>query len=191
MPRALTLLVTLLGGLLLGVAMSMATAGSNGPPAQLKAARGSSAPLAANTPTIAEQVSAGSVTLSTVKTAELADALASMDLPNDEQARIADDVEVGKYKLLWLTVWDWDGDVIADRITIASGNYRRTLELPKSRKTIAVPSPSSTFIEITGDPRNVGYAGWTTLGLLSGARPIALSRMVPGTTARIDIDLAD
>jgi hypothetical protein len=92
---------------------------------------------------------------------------------------------------LWLTVWDWDGDEIADRITIASGNYRRTLELPKSRKTIAVPSPSSTFIEITGDAHNVGYAGWTTLGLLSGARPIALSRMVPGTTARIDVDLAD
>lgn len=191
MARTLTLILTLLGGLLIGVVISMAPASSIDSPTLRKIARGVSAPSAPKVPTSAEQVSVGTVIVPMVKDAELADALASMDLPNDEQARIASDVKAGRYKLIWLTIWDWDGDETVDRIRIVSGNYQRIMELPKLRRTIAVPNPASSFIEIIGDPHNVGYGGWTTLGLLSGARPIALSRMVPGTTARFDVDLVN
>jgi hypothetical protein len=90
-----------------------------------------------------------------------------------------------------LTLWDWDGDVVPDRISITSGDYRRQMELPKSRKTIAIPEPPSRYIEISGDPHNSGYEGWTTLALLSGARPIALSRLVPGKSLKIEIDGTD
>jgi len=41
------------------------------------------------------------------------------------------------------------------------------------------------------DPPNSGYEGWTTLALLSGQRPIALSRLVPGKSVEIEIDSAD
>jgi hypothetical protein len=92
---------------------------------------------------------------------------------------------------LWLTVWDWDGDATPDRISITSGDYKRQMELPKSRQTVAIPEPPSRYIEISGDPHNSGYEGWTTLALLSGARPIALSRLVAGKSLKIELDGAD
>jgi hypothetical protein len=142
-------------------------------------------------PTFSEQKTTGPVILASVKEAELGDALASMGLSGDREGIVAAEVKRHQYRLLWLTLWDWDGDVVPDRISITSGDYRRQMELPKSRKTIAIPEPPSRYIEISGDPHNSGYEGWTTLALLSGARPIALSRLVPGKSLKIEIDGAD
>jgi hypothetical protein len=142
-------------------------------------------------PTFSEQKTTGPVILASVKEAELGDALASMGLSGDREGIVAAEVKRHQYRLLWLTLWDWDGDVVPDRISITSGDYRRQMELPKSRKTIAIPEPPSRYIEISGDPHNSGYEGWTTLALLSGTRPIALSRLVPGKSLKIEIDGAD
>jgi hypothetical protein len=142
-------------------------------------------------PTFSEQKTTGAVILASVKEAELGDALASMGLSGDREGIVAAEVKRHQYRLLWLTLWDWDGDVVPDRISITSGDYRRQMELPKSRKTIAIPEPPSRYIEISGDPHNSGYEGWTTLALLSGERPIALSRLVPGKSVKIEIDGAD
>jgi len=192
MTRDFVAPITFLVGLLLGAVIATAGLSSSldlfGPQkkAGIAGARSATQP-----PTIAEQSSAGTVVLARVKDAELADALTSMDLPAGDRERITRDVGAGRSKLLWLTLWDWDGDLITDRITIVSGEYQRTLELPTSRKKVAILSPPSSFIEITGDVHNVGFEGWTTLGLLSGARPIALSRMVPGKAARIEVDVTE
>jgi hypothetical protein len=142
-------------------------------------------------PTFSEQKTTGPVILASVKEAELGDALASMGLSGDREGIVAAEVKRHQYRLLWLTLWDWDGDVVPDRISITSGDYRRQMELPKSRKTIAIPEPPSRYIEISGDPHNSGYEGWTTLALLSGARPIALSRLVAGRSVKIELDGAD
>jgi hypothetical protein len=142
-------------------------------------------------PTFSEQKTTGPVILASVKEAELGDALASMGLSGDREGIVAAEVKRHQYRLLWLTLWDWDGDVVPDRISITSGDYRRQMELSKSRKTIAIPEPPSRYIEISGDPHNSGYEGWTTLALLSGARPIALSRLVAGRSVKIELDGAD
>jgi hypothetical protein len=142
-------------------------------------------------PTFSEQKTTGPVILTSVKEAELGDALASMGLSGDREGIVAAEVKRHQYRLLWLTLWDWDGDVVPDRISITIGDYRRQMELPKSRKTIAIPEPPSRYIEISGDPHNSGYEGWTTLALLSGARPIALSRLVAGRSVKIELDGAD
>jgi hypothetical protein len=123
-----------------------------------------------------------------VRKDELQAALATMQLDEEGEKRIAEDVTAGRLKLLWLTLWDWDGDEVTDRVTIASGSYRLNMPLPRSRKTIAIPDPPSSYIEVTGEQQNVGYEGWTTLAVLSGARPIAFSRILPGKSIRIEVE---
>ena len=44
--------------------------------------------------------------------------------------------------------WDWDGDAVPDRITITSGDYKRQMELPKGRKTIAIPEPLPDHVDL-------------------------------------------
>jgi len=198
MTRTLLIAGLLVAGTSLGVVLSPTVFGGvislihemQAPPVAGKHARVGS-PDAIVVPTFSEQKTTGPVILTSVKEAELGDALASMGLSAERQRIIADEVKRHQYRLLWLTVWDWDGDSIPDRISITSGDYKRQMELPKSRKTIAIPEPPSRYIEISGEPHNSGYEGWTTLALLSGARPIALSRLVAGKSVKIELDGAD
>jgi hypothetical protein len=185
---------------LLGVAVSSTVFGSltglgqemQGAPASGKQPHTAAANAAAIVvPTFSEQKTAGPVILTSVRESELGDALASMGLSPERERVVAADLKSHLYRLWWLTVWDWGGDVVPNRIIITSGVYKRQMELPKLRKTIAIPEPLSRFIKISGDPHNSGYEGWTTLALLSGERPIALSRLVPGKSLQIEIDGAD
>jgi hypothetical protein len=200
MTRTLLIAGLFVAGTLLGVVLSPTVFGGltslvqemQATPASGKHPRaGSPDSTASVVPTFSEQKTTGPVILTSVKEPELGDALASMGLSPERERVIADEVKRHQYRLLWLTVWDWDGDSIPDRISITSGAYKRQMELPKERKTIAIPEPPSRYIEISGDPHNSGYEGWTTLALLSGARPIALSRLVPGKSLKIELDGAD
>jgi hypothetical protein len=200
MTRTLLIAGLLVAGTSLGVVLSPTVLGGvtslihemQAPAVSGKHSRvGSPDSAAIVAPTFSEQKTTGAVILASVKEAELGDALASMGLSGDREGIVAAEVKRHQYRLLWLTLWDWDGDVVPDRISITSGDYRRQMELPKSRKTIAIPEPPSRYIEISGDPHNSGYEGWTTLALLSGERPIALSRLVPGKSIKIEIDGAD
>ena len=200
MTRMLLIIALLVASTSLGVVLSPTVLGGvtsliremQAPPVSGKHARvGSPDSAAIVVPTFSEQKTTGPVILTSVKEAELGDALASMGLSGDREGIVAAEVKRHQYRLLWLTVWDWDGDATPDRISITSGDYRRQMELPKARKTIAIPEPPLRYIEISGDPHNSGYEGWTTLALLSGARPIALSRLVAGRSLKIEIDGAD
>ncbi len=200
MIRLLLIAGLFVSGALFGVVLSPAVSGgwagvaqqAEAPLASGKRARGAAADAApAAMPTFSEQKSAGPVILNSVRETELDDALASMALSPERERVIGAEVKSHRYRLLWLTVWDWDGDDVPDRITITSGDYKRQMELPKGRKTVAIPEPRSRYIEIVGDPSNRGYEGWTTLALLSGQRPIALSRLVAGKSLQIEIDGSD
>jgi hypothetical protein len=200
MTRALLIAGFFISGTLLGVVLSPTVSGGwtglaqqvQAPLASGKHPRAAGADGAAMVmPTFSEQKTTGPVILTSVRESELGDALASMGLSPERERVIGAEVKSHRYRLLWLTLWDWDGDDVPDRITITSGDYKRQMELPKGRKTAAIPEPRSRYIEIAGDPRNRGYEGWTTLALLSGQRPIALSRLVAGKSLQIEIDGAD
>src|SRR4051812_30971354 len=95
-----------LGGVVLGVALSAATVGAlrpsaatSAPPAKLQTEASvegaeSSSPLSQ------------SIVLTVVKDNEIR--VAIKDFPDGVQKKILLDVSSGKYRLLWLTVWDWD-----------------------------------------------------------------------------------
>jgi hypothetical protein len=121
-----------------------------------------------------------------VKHEELGDAVSSMNLPHTEQQRARDDVDEGKYRLVWITLWDWDASgEKGDTISIASDGYRRLFTLRNRRTTIAVPEPKSGYIELRGEQTEDGAIA---ISLMSGATPLALPHMTLGQIIRVEID---
>jgi hypothetical protein len=127
------------------------------------------------------------VILRVVTEEETAVALDSMGLNKDEQLLIRGDLEARKYRLLWLTIWDWDaqGEHDGDTISIKSDDYRRAIRLINRRQLIAIPEPRSGFIELRGERSQDDIIA---ISLLSGAQPLALPRMAIGQPISIEID---
>jgi hypothetical protein len=126
------------------------------------------------------------IILPAVKSDEIDGAIS--DLPKIEQLRVRQDLQNRKYRLLWLTVWDWDVSAVAetgDTVSIFSDEYRRQVTLRNRRTRIAIPEPRSGYIELRGDATEDGIIA---ISLLSGTQPIALPRMVLGQIVKIDID---
>jgi hypothetical protein len=124
------------------------------------------------------------VILSAVKSDEIDSAIS--DLSKTEQLRVRADVANRKYRLLWLTVWDWDtSEETGDTISITSDEYRRVVTLRSRRTRIAIPEPRSGYIELHGEATEDGIIA---VSLLSGTQPIALPRMSLGQTVKIEID---
>jgi hypothetical protein len=101
--------------------------------------------------------------------------------------KVRNDVASGKYRLLWLTVWDWDTAVeTGDTISILSDDFRRYVTLSSRRTRIAIPEPRSGYIEIRGEVPTA--EGNISISILSGTHPIALPRMSSGQVTRLHID---
>jgi hypothetical protein len=102
------------------------------------------------------------------------------------QRKIRKDVAGGKYRLLWLTAWDWDtADETGNTISILSDGYRKYVTLNNRRTRIAIPEPRSGYIEMRGEATEDGNIA---ISLLSGTQPIALPRMSLEQTIRIQIE---
>ena len=120
-----------------------------------------------------------------VKSDEMDGAIETMDLPPREQRAFRTDVENHKFRLLWLTLWDWDSPTTrGDTISITSDNYHRLFALHDRRSKIAIPEPKSGMIEIRGERTENAI----TVSLLSGAQPLALPPMAVGQTVKIEVD---
>lgn len=134
---------------------------------------------------------------------EMASAVASMELPPDEQKSLLAELQQkhaakdavnavidplkatpnpaakqeGKSVLLaWMTLWDTDA-VDNDIVRINSSGYSRTVTLTKQPITFAVPVPDNGIINITGIHDG---GGGITVGAISGATPVALPIMSEG-----------
>ena len=127
------------------------------------------------------------VVLQAVQPQDVPAALQSMGLDEPGQVLIRHDLETRKYRLLWLTLWDWDAqsETDGDTISIKSDEFRRAVKLLNRRQQIAIPEPRSGYIELNGEQTGDGVIA---ISILSGAQPLALPRMAIGQTARIEID---
>jgi len=120
-----------------------------------------------------------------VKGDEIDGAIETMDLPPRERRAVGNDLENHKYRLLWLTLWDWDTQSgRGDTVSITSDNYHRLFALSDRRSKIAIPEPKSGFIEIRGERTENAI----TISLLSGAQPVALPEMGVGQAVKIEVD---
>jgi len=124
------------------------------------------------------------IIVSGVKNDEIEAAIS--DFPVGAQRKIRKDIASGKYRLLWLTAWDWDtAEETGNTISILSDDYRRYVTLNGRRTRIAIPEPRSGYIEMRGE---VTEDGNISISLLSGTQPIALPRMSAGQSIRFQID---
>jgi len=124
------------------------------------------------------------IIVSGVKSDEIEAAIS--DFPVGAQRKIRKDIASGKYRLLWLTAWDWDtAEETGNTISILSDDYRRYVTLNGRRTRIAIPEPRSGYIEMRGE---VTEDGNISISILSGTQPIALPRMSPGQAIRFQID---
>jgi len=172
---------------MVGVALSVATFGALGhswtaiPSSSVK-----SQPDILRTNVESSAVRPQRLLLFAVRSDELDAAIATMDLPAKEQRAVRNHLENGEYRLLWLTLWDWDAESsTGDTISITSDNYHRLLTLRNRRSKIAVPEPKSGYIELRGERTDDGIIA---ISLLSGAQPLAVPRMSVGQSVKLEID---
>jgi hypothetical protein len=124
------------------------------------------------------------IIVSEVKSDEMEAAIGTFALA--AQRKIRKDVANGKYRLLWLTAWDWDtAEETGNTVSILSDGYRKYVVLNNRRTRIAIPEPRSGYIEMRGEATEDGNI---SISLLSGTQPIALPRMSPEQTIRIQIE---
>jgi hypothetical protein len=128
------------------------------------------------------------VIVSVVKSDEVEAAI--NDIPVGVRPKVRADVAGGKYRLVWLTAWDWDKSEgqVGNTISILTGDYRRFVMLNERRTRIAIPEPKSGSIEMRGE---VSEDGNIAVSILSGTQPIALPQMSPGQSITIQVIARD
>src|SRR3954462_7783726 len=110
--------------------------------------------------------------------------------PVSAQRKIRKEVAAGKYRLAWLTIWDWDtaAGEVGNAVSILTDDYRRYVTLNERRSRIAIPVPRSGYIEIRGE---VSDDDNIAISLLSGTTPIALPAMSPGHVIKVHVEATE
>lgn len=130
-----------------------------------------------------ETVQKSGVILSEVQREEIAQAIATINLPEEERIALQREVESDRVSLVWITVWDSmaeDGDVI----TLSSNGLTITAPLYSKMHRIAVPRPSDGVVHVTGVQDG---QGGITLGLMSGPNLVLIPPLSVGQSVGIPV----
>jgi hypothetical protein len=131
----------------------------------------------------------GRMVFSVVQADEISDAVETMRKLPEEQKSIRADLEEQKYRLFWLTAWDWNTQgESGDTVAITSDSFRRVLTLGHRERRIAIPEPRSGHIELEGV---LAEGSGISISLLSGSHPIALPQMPIGKKVKVEVLVAD
>lgn len=110
-------------------------------------------------------------------------AIASMNLPQEEAQKVAQAVQSGQTDLVWLTLWDnydEDGDVVV----VESDWLRTVVPLTNAGATVAVPRPSSGVINVRAQ---VDGQGGVTLGFIAEGTGLSLPPLPVGNAVGIKV----
>lgn len=127
----------------------------------------------------------GAVELEPVPSAERQRAIADLQLPPDQAARLASDVASGAAKLVYITLWDdmaEDGDVVE----VTSNGLARQVVITNAPTRIAMLAPPQGVVNLAGI--NDGGGG-ITIAAMSGSQRVALPYLVPGQRIGIPVKL--
>ncbi len=117
------------------------------------------------------------ITLEKVKPAELFKAFTVMNLQPSAVKKLQADIQHGKTKLAWITVWDdyaEDGDII----NIQAGGFNSQISLLNEKQKMAIPINQGN-VTITGVADG---GGGITLGFLTSTGAISLPVIAVGQT---------
>ena len=123
------------------------------------------------------------VSLPQVQPEERAEALAGLNLPQEQEEALQAEVAAERVSLVWLTLWDnmdEDGDVVS----LHSDGVNLTVPLLKNATRIALPRPAGGVINLTGVKDG---GGGITLGLMSGPDQVLIPPLAPGQVVGIPV----
>lgn len=126
---------------------------------------------------------AGSVRVPHVHPRDAATALVALNLPAPDRARLAADVEAGRLRLVWLSLFDSDAED-GDVVTLSSGGFTYPVALSKAPATLAVPVLIGGTIALTGT-RDGG--GGVTVGVVGSGGPLPLPPLSVGQTVPLPL----
>lgn len=119
----------------------------------------------------------GSIALPLVAAADRDAAIDTMALPTEAQASLRADLEAGRSRLAWLSLWD-DQAEDGDRVRIAAGGFSLDLDLYKAPHRIGIPvTGEGADLTLTG-LRDGG--GGITLGVQSTEGVVLTPVIAPG-----------
>ncbi len=125
----------------------------------------------------------GPASFTAVGTAERNEAFRSMALSAADLELLRSDLDGGRTRLVWITLWDdlvEDGDVVE----IRSAGFTKVIALTKAPQRVAVPVPASGGIEMKG-MRDGG--GGITVAAQTDRGVLAIPVMAPGQTITVPI----
>jgi hypothetical protein len=125
----------------------------------------------------------GPAVFTAVTTADRNEAFRSMALSAADLELLRNDLDGGRTRLVWITLWDdlvEDGDVVE----IRSAGFTKVIALTKTPHRVAVPVPASGGIEMKG-MRDGG--GGITVAAQTDRGVLAIPVMAPGQTITVPI----
>lgn len=106
-----------------------------------------------------------------------------MNLPAADRQALQKDIDEGKTRLVWLTLWDdyvQDGDVVE----ISSNGFSRVIALTNPHQSFAMPLPANGKLAIRGI-RDGG--GGITVAAMSDNMPLPIPVMAPGEVIEVPV----
>ena len=126
---------------------------------------------------------AGPIEVPIVAGRQIAAALAALNLPAAEREQLAKDVEAGRLRLVWLSLYDTDAED-GDVVTIGSAGFLYTLGLAKAPAAVAVPVAIGGPVTLTGT-RDGG--GGVTVGVVGPQGPLPVPPLSVGQTISLAV----
>lgn len=123
------------------------------------------------------------VSLPLVTPEERAEALASLDLPEEQEETLQAEIQAERVSLIWITLWDnmaQDGDIVS----LYSDGVNLSVPLLNAPTRIALPRPAGGVVNLTGTKDG---GGGITLGLMSGPDQVLIPPLTPGQVVGIPV----
>lgn len=125
----------------------------------------------------------GMVSLPIIGSGDQDAAINEMALPEAQTDQLKSDIQAGKVKLVWLTLWDdmaEDGDIVQ----VESAGYSASVLLTNAPQRVALPLPGTGVVNLTGTKDG---GGGITLAVMSGSTQVAVPVLQTGQSVGIPV----
>jgi hypothetical protein len=119
-----------------------------------------------------------------VAQAEESAAVDTLGLPPVARAQIASDVQAGRVRLVWLSLYDSDAED-GDAVLIRSGTFTHSMVLTHAPVAVPIPVVDGAAVTITGTVD--GGGGGVTVGMVTPQGPLPLPPLSVGQTITLPL----
>lgn len=126
----------------------------------------------------------GPVGLAAVATADIPGAVQALRLQPADERRLTDDLDAGRRRLAWLSLYDADMDD-GDVVEIRTAGFSHAMTLAKQPVAVAIPVSAGEAVTLVGLVD--GGGGGITVGVLTRTGPVPLPPMSVGQVLALPV----